>query len=163
MRTAQSKILSADALARALQLHRSRGEKVVFANGCFDTLHVGHTRYLQAARGEGDVLVVAVNSDPGVRLLKGDGRPILDEGARASLVAAQSAVDYVVLFGEPDVGPLLRLLRPDVHAKGTDYTPDTVPEREVARELGIRVAIVGDAKEHSTRGMLDSIRKGPHA
>lgn len=163
MRTAASKIFSREALALALQDHKRRGERIVFANGCFDTLHVGHTRYLDAARREGEVLVVAVNSDSSVTALKGLGRPILDQDARACLVAALGCVDYVVLFSEPNVEPLLRFLQPDVHAKGTDYTADTVPEREVAAQLGIRVAIVGDPKEHSTRDMLESIRKAPHA
>jgi rfaE bifunctional protein nucleotidyltransferase chain/domain len=135
---------------------------VVFANGCFDTLHVGHIRYLEGARQEGDVLIVGVNADSGVCSLKGPGRPILDERARALLVASLRCVDYVVLFPEPTVETLLEELRPDVHAKGTDYTADTVPERAVAARLGIRVAIVGDPKDHSTRQLLDSVRKAPH-
>jgi rfaE bifunctional protein nucleotidyltransferase chain/domain len=163
MRHAQSKIVSRDRLRELLNGHRSRVERVVFANGCFDTLHVGHVRYLEGARREGDVLVVAVNSDSSVCALKGPGRPILPESARADLVAALRAVDYVVLFSEPNVEPLLESLRPDVHAKGTDYTADTVPERATAARLGIRVAIVGDPKDHSTRGFLESVRKAPHA
>ena len=135
---------------------------MVFANGCFDTLHVGHVRYLESARSEGDVLVVAVNADSGVCALKGFGRPILPESVRANLVAALRAVDYVVLFSEPNVETLLESLRPDVHAKGTDYTADTVPERATAARLGIRVAIVGDPKDHSTREFLQSLRKAPH-
>ena len=135
----------------------------MFANGCFDTLHVGHIRYLEGARQEGDILVVGLNSDSSASELKGPGRPILDENARAQLVAALRAVDYVVLFSEPNVESLLEALRPDVHAKGTDYTAETVPERETAARLGIRVAIVGDPKEHSTRDLLESIRKAPHA
>lgn len=135
---------------------------MVFANGCFDGLHVGHARYLEAARREGDVLVVAVNSDASTRELKGPGRPILDEGARATLVAALRVVDYVVVFSEPNVEALLEELRPQVHAKGTDYTAETVPERAKAERLGIRVAIVGDPKEHSTRALLESVRKAPH-
>lgn len=141
---------------------KRQGRRVVFANGCFDTLHVGHVRYLEGARREGDVLVVGVNSDASVCGLKGAGRPILPESARAELVAALRAVDYVVLFGEPNVEALLEYLRPDIHAKGTDYTAETVPERATAARLGIRVAIVGDAKEHSTREFLDSVRKAPH-
>ena len=132
------------------------------ANGVFDTLHVGHARYLAGAKAEGDLLVVAVNSDTSVRSLKGPGRPILDEQARAILVAALRVVDYVVIFSEPNVEKLLEALRPDVHAKGTDYTADSVPERAVAARLGIRVAIVGDPKDHSTRSLLDAIRKAPH-
>ena len=149
-------------LCEKLAEHRRRGQRVVLANGCFDALHVGHVRYLEGARREGDVLVVAVNSDAGVCALKGPGRPILPESARADLVAALRAVDYVVLFNEPNVEALLASLRPDVHAKGTDYRADTVPERATAARLGIRVAIVGDPKEHSTRDLLESVRKAPH-
>ncbi len=163
MRHAQSKIVSRDRLRELLAGHKRRGDRVVFANGCFDTLHVGHVRYLEGARREGDVLVVAVNADSSVCALKGPGRPILPESARADLVAALRAVDYVVLFSEPNVESLLESLRPDVHAKGTDYTADTVPERATAARLGIRVAIVGDPKDHSTREFLDSVRKAPHA
>ena len=139
---------------QALGEHRAKGEKIVLANGCFDILHVGHTRYLSGARAEGDVLVVAINSDDGVRKLKGAGRPILPELERAELVAGLESVDYVIVFDEPNVEPLLDALRPNVHAKGTDYTAETVPERAVADRLGIRVAIVGDAKKHSTRDLL---------
>jgi rfaE bifunctional protein nucleotidyltransferase chain/domain len=163
MRRAESKIVSREELRKALAKHRVRGQRIVFANGCFDTLHVGHVRYLDGARKEGDVLVVGVNADSSVRELKGPGRPILDEHARAQLVAALRNVDYVVIFSEPNVEALLEELRPDVHAKGTDYTADTVPERATAARLGIRVAIVGDTKEHSTRQLLESIRKAPHA
>jgi rfaE bifunctional protein nucleotidyltransferase chain/domain len=163
MRTAASKIVTRDLLCQKLSEHQRRGQRVVFANGCFDTLHVGHIRYLEGARSEGDVLVVGVNSDSSVCNLKGPGRPILDENTRAQLVAALKSVDYVVLFAEPNVEILLQELRPDVHAKGTDYTPDTIPERAVAARLGIRVAIVGDSKGHSTRALLESIRKAPHA
>jgi rfaE bifunctional protein nucleotidyltransferase chain/domain len=162
MRSAASKIVTRDALRERLAEHRRHGERIVFANGCFDTLHVGHVRYLDGARSEGDLLVVGVNADSSVCALKGPGRPILDENARAQLVAALKSVDYVVLFAEPNVEILLETLRPDVHAKGTDYTADTVPEGAVAARLGIRVAIVGDAKDHSTRELLESIRKAPH-
>ena len=134
----------------------------MFANGCFDILHVGHKRYLEAARQQGDILIVAVNSDASVRNLKGAGRPILDEFARARLVAALRVVDYVMLFSEPTVASLLRDLLPDVHAKGTDYSADTVPERAIAKELGIQVVIVGDPKNHSTRALLASLQKAPH-
>lgn len=120
-------------------------------------------RYLEGARREGDVLVVGVNSDASARPLKGPKRPVLPEMARAELVAALRAVDYVVIFSEPNVEALLAALRPDVHAKGTDYTAETVPERETAARLGVRVAIVGDPKEHSTRELLEKIRKVPHA
>jgi rfaE bifunctional protein nucleotidyltransferase chain/domain len=162
MRTAASKIVTRDVLRERLAEHRRRGQRIVFANGCFDTLHVGHVRYLEGARSEGDLLVVGVNADSSVCALKGTGRPILDENARAQLVAALKSVDYVVLFAEPNVEVLLETLRPDVHAKGTDYTADTVPEGAVAARLGIRVAIVGDPKDHSTRELLESIRKAPH-
>ena len=163
MRESASKIIARDVLRAKLAEHKRRGHRVVFANGCFDTLHVGHVRYLEGARREGDVLVVGVNADSSVCELKGPGRPILDENARAQLVAALRPVDYVVLFDEPNVEALLEELRPDVHAKGTDYTVETVPERAIATRLGIRVAIVGDPKDHSTRELLESVRKAPHA
>lgn len=159
MSSAQEKIVTSAALVPLLEEARRQGKKVVFANGCFDVLHVGHTRYLEAARKEGDILVVGVNSDDGVRRLKGPGRPILDEAARASLVASLRAVSYVVLFAELDVEALLKTLCPDVHAKGTDYTAESVPERATAARLGIRLAIVGDPKQHSTRELLESVRK----
>lgn len=162
MREARSKIIPREALRQKLAEHKRRGERIVFANGCFDTLHVGHIRYLAGARQEGDVLVVGINDDSSVRGLKGPGRPVLDEKARALLVAALRCVDYVVLFSEPTVEALLEELRPDVHAKGTDYSLETVPERATAARLGIRVAIVGDPKEHSTRTLFDTIRKAAH-
>jgi D-glycero-beta-D-manno-heptose 1-phosphate adenylyltransferase len=162
MRLASSKILSSEGLQERLAEDKRNGNRVVFANGCFDTLHVGHVRYLEGARREGDVLVVAVNNDASICSLKGPGRPILAELARAQLVAGLRAVDYVILFGEPNVEALLEVLRPDVHAKGTDYSVDTVPERATAARLGIRVAIVGDPKDHSTRDFLEAVRKAPH-
>ena len=133
---------------------RRHGRTIAFANGCFDLLHVGHVRYLQGARAEADRLVVAINSDLSTRGLKGPGRPILDERARAELVGALACVDYVVIFDDPSVDRLLNLLKPDVHCKGTDYTVETVPERETVRAYGGRVAIVGDPKDHSTRELL---------
>jgi D-glycero-beta-D-manno-heptose 1-phosphate adenylyltransferase len=154
----REKILSREGLHDVLDEHRHASRKVVFANGVFDLLHVGHVRYLQAAREEGDLLVVGINSDASTRLLKGAGRPILTERARASLVAALAAVNYVVIFDELDVNALLREFQPDVHAKGTDYTAETVPERELAALLGIRIAIVGDPKNHSTRELLARLR-----
>lgn len=163
MRPSQSKIISREHLCDLLAEHRRAGKRIVLANGCFDALHVGHIRYLEGARREGDFLVVAINSDSGVRTLKGPGRPILPESARADLVAALRAVDYVVLFNEPNVETLLESLHPNVHAKGTDYRLDTVPERATAARLGIHVTIVGDPKDHSTRDLLESLRKAPHA
>jgi len=162
MREAASKIVSRDVLRQELMEHKRKGRRIVLANGCFDTLHVGHIRYLEGARREGDILVVGVNADSSVCNLKGPGRPVLDENARALLVAALRSADYVVLFAEPNVEALLEELRPDVHAKGTDYTAESVPERGVAARLGIHVAIVGDPKDHSTRELLESIRKAPH-
>jgi len=157
----REKILDREALMHRLDQERAAGRRVVLANGCFDLLHVGHARYLAGARNEGDVLVVAVNSDASVRQIKGPGRPILNEQARAQLVAALGVVSYVTVFDEPDVTALLEALRPDVHAKGTDYTVETVPERETARRLGVRIAIVGDAKDHSTRDLLARLRELP--
>jgi D-glycero-beta-D-manno-heptose 1-phosphate adenylyltransferase len=162
MRSSESKIVSQLKLKSLVADHKKHGHTVVFANGCFDILHVGHVRYLEAARRQGDILIVAVNGDASVRTLKGPGRPILDEAARASLVAALRAVDYVVIFSEPTVASLLRDLLPAIHAKGTDYSADTVPERAIAKELGIQVASVGDPKNHSTRALLSSLRKAPH-
>jgi len=136
---------------------RREGRRIVFANGCFDILHVGHVRYLQGANDQGDALVVGVNSDRGVRELKGSGRPLLDAGARAELLAALESVDYVLIFDEPTAAEILRDLRPHVHCKGTDYTEKTVPEREVMESLGGAVRIVGDPKDHSTRELLSEI------
>ncbi len=159
----REKILQREQLAARIAEHRARGKRVVLANGCFDLLHAGHVRYLDGARRQGDVLVVAVNSDASARPLKGPGRPILAAEARARLVAALGAVSYVTVFDEPDVVALLTALRPDVHAKGTDYTEDTVPERETARQLGVRVAIVGDPKRHSTTQLMSRLRSLPNA
>jgi len=138
---------------------RAQGGRIVFANGCFDLLHVGHVRYLQAAKEQGDVLVVGVNSDGAVTALKGEGRPLLPAEARAELVAALEPVDYVAVFDDLTAEGVLRDLHPDVHCKGTDYAEDTVPEREVMRELGGTVRIVGDAKNHSTRELLAEIAR----
>jgi len=150
-------ILTRDALAARLRDERAAGRTVAFANGCFDILHVGHVRYLAAAAQEADILVVAINDDASVKALKGENRPILAAEHRAELVAALRSVDYVVVFPEPTVTPLLDLLRPDVHCKGTDYTVDTVPERETVNAYGGRIAIVGDPKNHSTRELLARI------
>ena len=156
-------ILTREELAVRVAADRASGRTIAFANGCFDLLHVGHVRYLQGAASEGDRLIVAINDDESVRRLKGDGRPILAAADRAALVAALRWTDYVVIFPEPTVGPLLELLRPDVHCKGTDYTTDTVPERDVVRAYGGRVAIVGDPKDHSTRDLLTRIAEGVQA
>lgn len=136
---------------------RRAGRTIAFANGCFDLLHVGHVRYLAAAALEADLLIVAINDDQSVKALKGEGRPILPAADRAELVAALRCVDLVVVFPEPTVGPLLEVIRPDVHCKGTDYTLDSVPERDVVRSYGGRIAIVGDPKDHSTRDLLARI------
>jgi rfaE bifunctional protein nucleotidyltransferase chain/domain len=150
-------ILSRETLIARVAEDRRNGLTVAFANGCFDLLHVGHIRYLQAAAAEADRLIVAVNDDA-TAAAKGPGRPILPAAARAELVAALRGVDYVVVFPEPTVAPLLTLLQPDVHCKGTDYTVDSVPERETVRSYGGRIAIVGDPKAHSTRDLLARIR-----
>jgi rfaE bifunctional protein nucleotidyltransferase chain/domain len=153
------RILSREALLAAVAEDRAAGRTVAFANGCFDLVHVGHVRYLQAAAAEADRLVVAINDDRSVCGLKGPGRPILNEQDRAELVAALRGVDYVVIFPEPTVAPLLLALKPDVHCKGTDYTVETVPERDTVRSYGGRIAIVGDPKDHSTRDLLTRITR----
>ena len=147
-------VLSLPELETAVAADRAAGRTIAFANGVFDLLHVGHVRYLQAAAAEADRLVVAVNADASVRRLKGEGRPILDEHARAELVAALRGVDYVVIFEDDTVGALLTRLKPDVHCKGTDYTVESVPERAIVQAYGGRTAIVGDPKDHSTRDLL---------
>lgn len=150
-------VLSRHQLVERMTRERAAGHTVALANGCFDLLHVGHVRYLESSAREADVLVVAVNDDEAVRELKGPGRPILAAAERAELVAALRCVHYVVLFPERTVGPLLMELRPDVHCKGTDYTVDSVPERDVVKRYGGRTAIVGDPKDHSTRDLLARI------
>lgn len=152
-----ARILTRDALLEAVAAERKAGRTIALANGCFDLLHVGHVRYLESAKAEADRLVVAINGDESVRALKGPRRPILPAADRAELVGALRAVDYVVVFPELDVNALLRLIEPDVHCKGTDYTADTVPERETVRAYGGRTAIVGDPKDHSTRDLLARI------
>jgi D-glycero-beta-D-manno-heptose 1-phosphate adenylyltransferase len=151
------RILTETELVAAIQQDRANGHTIAFANGCFDLLHVGHVRYLQGAAAEADRLVVAVNDDPSVAGLKGPGRPVLAAADRAELVAAIRGVDYVVLFGDPNVERLLMRLRPDVHCKGTDYTVDSVPERAVVQAYGGRTAIVGDQKSHATRDLIARI------
>jgi D-glycero-beta-D-manno-heptose 1-phosphate adenylyltransferase len=151
-------ILNENDLVEAIHAERAEGRMIAFANGCFDVLHVGHVRYLADAKTQADRLIVAVNSDDSVKGLKGPGRPILSGPDRAEMVAALESVDYVVLFSDPDVHRLLRLLKPDVHCKGTDYTPETVPERDTVLAYGGRIAIVGDPKDHSTRDLLARIK-----
>ena len=151
------RVVSREALVAAAAAERRAGRTIAFANGCFDLLHVGHVRYVQAAAAEADVLVVAINDDRSVADLKGPDRPILPAADRAELVAALRGVDYVVVFSDDTVERLLLLVRPDVHCKGTDYTVDTVPERAVVASYGGRTAIVGDAKQHATRELLKRI------
>jgi rfaE bifunctional protein nucleotidyltransferase chain/domain len=153
-----SEILTRDQLAARVQQDRARGLTHAFANGAFDLLHVGHIRYLEAAKREADRLIVAINDDQSVRGLKGPMRPVLPQQDRAELVAALRAVDYVVVFSEPTVTPLLELLQPAVHCKGTDYTVETVPERETVLAYGGRIAIVGDPKDHSTSDLLTRLK-----
>lgn len=157
---AHAPILSEEALAAALEEERKRNRSIAFANGCFDVLHVGHVRYLQEAARQADVLVVAVNGDASVRQLKGSGRPVMPERERAEIIAALRGVAYVTIFHEDSPGRLLALLKPDVQCKGTDYTASSVPEGEIVRGYGGRVAIVGDPKDHSTSAILETMRAG---
>jgi len=147
-------VLSREELAKRVAAAKADGARVVFANGCFDVLHVGHVRYLAGARELGDLLIVGINSDEQVAIQKGAGRPVLRASERAEIVAALESVTYVTIFDEPTVEQLLLALKPDVHAKGTDYTTDTVPERDVVRSYGGQVAIVGDPKDHSTSAII---------
>ncbi len=147
-------VLSRAELVSRVATERAAGRTIAFANGVFDLLHVGHVRYLEGAAQEADVLVVAINDDASVRALKGEGRPVMAADGRAELVAALRCVDYVVIFPELNVGPLLEALHPDVHCKGTDYTVESVPERAIVKAYGGRTAIVGDPKDHSTRDLL---------
>ena len=153
-------ILSREEMLREVARARSAGRSIAFANGCFDLLHVGHVRYLQAAAEQADELIVGVNADATVRQLKGAGRPMQPEDERAEIVAAIRGVSHVILFAERDVAALLRAIRPDVHCKGTDYTADTLPERDVAREVGARIAIVGDPKTHASSEIIGRLREG---
>jgi rfaE bifunctional protein nucleotidyltransferase chain/domain len=154
--SAESKILSRDQLREQVQQWRRAGQRIILANGNFDLLHVGHVRYLRGAKALGGKLVVAVNSDESVRALKGEARPIMPEQERAEIVSALADVDAVIVFPELDVRAIIREIRPDIHTKGTDYTPDTVPERDVVADCGGRVAIVGDSKDHSTSEIIRS-------
>lgn len=149
-----AKILSASQLADRVKQWRQAGDKIILTNGCFDLLHVGHVRYLHGAKQLGGRVVVGVNSDASVRALKGEGRPRTPATERAEILAALQDVDAVTIFEATDVRELVRLLRPDIHAKGTDYTPESVPERDVVLACGGRVEIVGDPKDHSTRELL---------
>jgi len=150
----KSKILGRDQLQRQVEAWRSAGDRITLANGCFDLLHVGHVRYLHAAKELGGRLVVALNSDESVRSLKGEGRPLMPAEERAEILAALADVDAVVIFRERDVGAIIREIHPDIHAKGTDYTAESVPEGDVVREYGGRVAIVGDPKNHSASEII---------
>jgi rfaE bifunctional protein nucleotidyltransferase chain/domain len=154
----KAKIVSRAELQDRVAAWRREGEQIVLANGCFDLLHVGHVRYLDGAKALGGKLVVAMNSDASVRQLKGDGRPLMPANERAEIIAALSDVDAVVIFDEPDVRALIREIRPDIQAKGTDYTRDTVPERDEVRSYGGRVEVVGDPKDHSTSEFLGQLR-----
>jgi len=154
----QDKVLSREALLRHVAEWRAAGNQIVLANGCFDLLHVGHVRYLRGAKALGGKLVVALNSDASVRQIKGEGRPFMPQDERAEILAALADVDAVVIFDEPDVRTLIRELRPDVQAKGTDYTRENVPERDEVLAYGGRVEIVGDPKDHSTSEMLAQLR-----
>ena len=158
MSKSQAKIFSRPDLQARVAEWRRNGEQIVLANGCFDLLHIGHVRYIRAAKALGGRLVVGMNSDAGVRALKGEGRPLMPADERAEIIAALADVDAVVIFDEPDVRALIRELHPDVQAKGTDYTRDTVPERDEVLAYGGRVEIVGDPKNHSTTGFLGQIR-----
>jgi D-glycero-beta-D-manno-heptose 1-phosphate adenylyltransferase len=157
MGTASKRILSRLELEHAVAIERTHGKRIVLANGCFDILHVGHIRYLAAAKALGDLLIVAINSDEQARRLKGAGRPLLPQDERAEIIASIEAVDLVTIFEEPTVEQLLLALKPDIHAKGTDYTEDSVPERDVVRSFGGRVAIVGDPKDHSSSEMIERV------
>jgi D-glycero-beta-D-manno-heptose 1-phosphate adenylyltransferase len=156
-RQSMSKLKTVPELKQIAEKAHDQGRTVVFANGCFDLLHVGHVRYLQAARQQGDLLIVALNADLSVRKLKGEGRPFMPESERAEILAALEAVDYLVLFDDDTADRLLLELRPDIHCKGTDYTEESVPERATVYSYGGRVAIVGDTKERSTRDYLKRI------
>jgi len=151
-------VVTESELIEAVALERAAGRRIAFANGCFDILHVGHVRYIQGAAAEADRLIVAVNDDASVAVLKGSGRPILPASDRAELVAGLRGVDYVTVFSGTTVERLLTRLKPDVHCKGTDYTVDTVPERAVVAAYGGRTAIVGDSKRHATRDLLARVR-----
>ena len=156
--SSDSRVVDRAELVQMVMDARATGARIVLANGCFDVLHVGHVRYLEGAKALGDLLVVGINSDAQVVRLKGIGRPLMPQGERAEMVASLQAVDFVVIFDQPTVEELLLALKPDIHAKGTDYTEETVPEREVVRSYGGRVAIAGDPKDHSTSELIDRLK-----
>ncbi len=159
MNESPAPILTLDEVAKVTSARREAGSKIVLANGCFDLFHVGHLRYLNGAKELGDVLVVGINSDRQAREMKGEGRPFVPEDERAEIVAGLKCVDIVTIFDDATVENLIRTLRPDFHAKGTDYTTESVPEREIVREYGGQVAIVGDPKDHSTTEMSKKLKR----
>jgi D-glycero-beta-D-manno-heptose 1-phosphate adenylyltransferase len=150
-------ILERQRLSARISIERSRGKKIVLANGCFDLFHVGHIRYLLGAKSLGDILVVGINSDEQVRALKGSKRPFMPENERAEIIDALECVDYVCIFPEPTVTELIESIRPDFHAKGTDYTAESVPERKIVMKYGGKVAIVGDPKDHSSSALIKKV------
>jgi rfaE bifunctional protein nucleotidyltransferase chain/domain len=158
---AQSRIRERSELITIVETARKNSQRIVFANGCFDVLHVGHVRYLEAAKALGDLLIVGINSDEQTRRLKGEGRPFMPEDQRAEIISSLEVVDFVTVFDEPTVAELLLALKPDIHAKGTDYTEDSVPERHVVRSFGGQVAIVGDTKNHSSSEMIEKLAVNP--
>ncbi len=153
----EERIVDRSELIKIAQTERTNGKRIVFANGCFDVLHVGHVRYLESAKTLGDLLIVGINSDAQTRRLKGKGRPLIPQDQRAEIISSIEAVDLVTIFDEPTVTELLLAVKPDIHAKGTDYTEDSVPERDVVRSFGGRVAIVGDPKDHSSSEMVERL------
>src|SRR5438552_8241855 len=152
-----TRILERRDLLAVVEAAKRKGSRIVLANGCFDVLHVGHVRYLEAAKALGDLLIVGINSDKQTRRLKGAGRPLLPQEQRAEIISSIEAVDFVTIFEEPTVEQLLLALKPDIHAKGTDYTEDSVPERDVVRSFGGQVAIVGDPKDHSSSKIIEKL------
>ncbi len=152
-------VLDRKRLVARVSIERRKGARIVLANGCFDLFHVGHIRYLAGAKALGDILIVGINSDEQVRKLKGENRPFMPEHERAEIVSALKFVDYVTIFDEPTVTELIRAVRPDFHAKGTDYTTESVPEREIVKEYGGRVAIVGDPKDHSSTDLIQKVSR----
>jgi rfaE bifunctional protein nucleotidyltransferase chain/domain len=158
MNTFFAPILNRDQLIEEVALKRSEGQKIILANGCFDLIHAGHIRYLAGAKQLGGVLVVGINSDDQVEMLKGPGRPYINQNERAEIISALRCVDFVTVFDEATVEELLLAIQPDFHAKGTDYTTETVPERDIVRSYGGQVAIVGDPKDHSSTGLIATVR-----